>query len=195
MLTDLFGSRLRARIISWLFTHPDERFFPKGLADLLDEDSSNVTRELARLAELGILACQLIGRQKFYQADHACPVYEELKGLVVKTSGVADVLRNALAPLAERIGVAFIYGSFASGKQNLESDIDLMVIGNISFAEVVSATGAKQLKLGREINPTVYPEAEFISKMRDGHHFLTSVMNGPKIFLIGDEHELAGLVQ
>jgi len=194
MLADLFGSRLRARLVAWLFTHPDERFFAKRLGNLLNEDPSNVRRELVRLTELGILTCELEGRQKFYRADHACPVYEELMGLVVKTSGIADVLRNALIPLTDRIKVAFIYGSFASGKQHLNSDIDLMVVGEVSFADIVAATGAKQLKLGREINPTVYPEAEFRSKVLDGHHFLTAVLREPKVFLVGDENDLAAVV-
>ena len=191
MLADLFGSRLRAKLIAWLFTHPDERYFVKGLGNLLNEDSTNVSRELSRLTELGILTCLLVGRQKFYQANHRCPVYEELMGLAVKTSGIADVLRNALYPLADRIEVAFIYGSFASGKQHLDSDIDLMVVGEVGFGEVVLATGPRQLKLGREINPTIYSEDEFRQKVREGNHFLTTVLSEPRIVIVGNEDELA----
>jgi len=191
MLADLFGSRLRAKLIGWLFTHPDEQYFPKALGDLLGEDAGNILRELTRLTELGIVSCKTVGRQKFYQANHQCPIYEDLIAIVVKTSGIADVLRNALAPLASRIKVAFVYGSFASGKQNLDSDIDLMVVGEASFGEVVSATGPPQMKLGREINPTVYSEDEFRQKVREGHHFLTTVLSEPRIIIMGDADELA----
>jgi len=191
MLADLFGSRLRAKLIGWLFTHPDERYYPKALGDLLSEDAGNILRELTRLTKLGLVSCETVGRQKFYQANRQCPIYEDLMAIVVKTSGIADVLRNALAPLASRIKVAFVYGSFASGKQNLDSDIDLMVVGEASFGEVVSATGPPQMKLGREINPTVYSEDEFRQKVREGHHFLTTVLSEPRITIVGDANELA----
>jgi predicted nucleotidyltransferase len=194
MLVDLFGSRLRSKVLAWLFTHPDQRYFGRELHSLLQEDQTNLSRELARLAETGILVCKVEGRQKYYQANDKCPIYEELKGLVVKTLGVTDVLRHALASLTERIKVAFVYGSFASGKQNLNSDVDLMVVGDVSFGDVVAATSPKQLKLGREINPTVYSEDEFRQKVKTGHHFLTAVLRDPKIFVVGDDHDLSRLV-
>jgi predicted nucleotidyltransferase len=129
----------------------------------------------------------------FYQANPDCPVFEELKGLMVKTTGVADVLRAALAPLAAQIRVAFVYGSVAKLTQRSGSDVDIMAVGESTFGDVVSALENAQITLAREINPTVYSPAEFRSKLKAGHHFLTSVVGGEKIFLIGDEHELAGL--
>lgn len=193
MLNKLFGSRLRAKVVGWLFSHPDESYFVRQLQGLLGEDPTNLSRELSRLAGMGILTLREAGREKYYQANRACPVYEELKGLAIKTSGVADVLRKALDPISTRIDAAFIYGSFARGEQDRNSDIDVMVIGSAAFSEVVHATSSTQMVLAREVNPTVYPVAEFRQKAQEGHHFITDVLSNPKIFLIGDERELAGL--
>jgi predicted nucleotidyltransferase len=195
VLDKLMGSRLRARVIGWFFTHTDERFFVRQLTALLGEDSTNLSRELARLADLGVLACRSEGRQKYYRANPRCPVFAELRGLAVKTAGVVDVLREALTVLGERVEVAFIYGSLARGEEKARSDVDVMVIGEAGFGEVVDALGAAQEKLGREVNPTVYPPREFRDKLESGHHFLAAVYSEPKLFLIGDENDLAGLAE
>jgi len=108
LLDRILGSTLRAKVLAWLLTHPDERYFVRALASILGEDSTNLSRELARLTALGVLSCQTEGRQKYYQANRKCPVFQELQGLVIKTMGVADVLRSALAPLASGIEVAFV---------------------------------------------------------------------------------------
>ncbi len=190
MLVKLFGSRLRAKVISWLFLHPDERYFGRQLKELLDEDSTNISRELMRLANMGILVCQTEGRQKYYRANKECPFFSELQGLVIKTAGVVDVLREALLPLSDRVKVAFVYGSFAKGSVKADSDVDIIVIGSCRFAEVVNAIGHAQDKLGLEVNPSVYPEAEFKEKIAKKHHFLTTILKEPKILLIGDDNEL-----
>jgi predicted nucleotidyltransferase len=152
-----------------------------------------VQREVKRLAEAGIIRRTVRGRQVYYQANPECPVFGELKGLVVKTAGAADVLRDALAPLAQRINVAFIYGSVARLGQKSGSDVDLIVIGDVSFGDVVSALRTAQETLSREINPSVYLPAEFKSKLKARHHFLSSVLRNEKVFVMGDEHELARL--
>jgi len=193
MLSKLMGSGLRAKLLGWLFTHHDERYFVRQLATLLNEDSTNISRELARLEKMGMLVCQKEGRQKYYQANAGCAIFKELRGLALKTTGVADVLRDALAPLAKRIRVAFIYGSLARGEESAASDLDLLVVGNVKFGDVVSALGPVQETLGREVNPTVYPPSEFRSKLAGGHHFLTTVMNGSRVYIIGDKSELERL--
>jgi uncharacterized protein len=114
---------------------------------------------------------------------------------VVKTADVADVLRAALAPLVDRIVVTFIFGSFASGEPRKTSDVDVLVVGDATFGAIVSALSAAQEKLVRDVNPSVYPVAEFRQKLVASHHFLTSVLNGPKIFLVGDERELTGVAE
>lgn len=189
-LERLLGSRLRARLLGWLFSHPDERYFVRQLAALLGEDSTNLSRELARLSELGIVSSSREGQQKYYQADRSGPLYPELRGLVLKTSGLGDLLREGLRPLADRIPVAFVYGSFASGKEKAGSDVDLLVIGDVSLGELVEALGPVQSRLGREVNPAVFPPSEFREKMTP---FLENVLQGPKIFLIGSPDELERL--
>jgi len=195
MLETLLRSKLRAKVLGWLFSHPDERYFVRQLTTLLGEDSTNVSRELARLEKTGILVSTTEGKQKYYQANRRSPLFNELHGLIVKTAGVADVLRSALAPAMERIKVAFVFGSIASGGERRTSDIDMMVVGRISFEDVVSLLSPAEEKLGREVNPVVYPITEFKQKVKEDHHFVKTVLEGEKIFLIGDEGELARLAK
>jgi DNA-binding transcriptional ArsR family regulator len=115
ILESLLGSRLRAKLLGWLFSHPGERFFVRQLAGLLGEDSTNLSRELARLGELGLLTVSREGQQKYFQVDQESAIYPELRGLVLKTAGLAAQLREAMKPLASRIDLAFVYGSVASG--------------------------------------------------------------------------------
>ena len=191
----LFGSRLRARLLGWLMTHPDERYFVRQLTGILGADSTNVSRELARLAGLGILTARQEGRQKYFQVDPRSPLFPELRGLAVKTAGVADVLREALAPAAGRIAAAFVFGSVAEGRANVRSDVDILVVGSVPFEEVSRLLGPAGERLKREVNPTVYPVAEYRTKLAAGHHFLSAVKKGRKVFLFGDEHELNRLAQ
>jgi len=130
-----------------------------------------------------------------FQADPNSPIFPELKNLVAKTSGVGDALRSALSPLERDIKVAFIYGSIARGEQKQRSDVDLLIVGSVPFSEVAANLEHGQKVIGREVNPTVYSTAEFRARMRETNHFLTSVLNGPKIFLLGDEDALGRLAQ
>ena len=193
MFEALFGSKLRAKIIGWLFTHPDERYFVRQLTALLGEDSTNVSRELTRLGRAGILMSRTEGRQKYYQADPANPVYDDLRAIAAKTIGIGDRFRTALQPFEKLIRAAFIFGSFAKGRGDAKSDIDVLIIGDIASAEIASALSPLQKYFGRELNWTIYPTGEFNSKLTEGNHFLNSLMAEEKLFLIGDEHELEGL--
>jgi predicted nucleotidyltransferase len=190
--TALFG-RTRRAILAQLYGHPDEAYYLRQLVRSAGLGLGAVQREVARLAGAGIIQRTARGRQVYYQANPACPLFAELKSLVVKTAGVGEVLREALFPLADRIKVAFIYGSVARTEQKSNSDVDLMVIGDVGFSDVVSALGSAQKTLGREINPTVYSPGEYRAKIKAGHHFLTSVRKNEKVFVIGDEHEFEGL--
>ena len=182
MLETLLGSKLRAKVLGWLFSHPDERYFVRQLTGLVKEDSTNVSRELARLEKTGILVSTTEGRQKYYQANRESPLFDELHGLILKTVGVADVLRSALAPAKEQIKIAFIFGSIASGNERRRSDIDVMVIGKVSFEEVVSLLSPAEEKLRREVNPVVYPVAEFKKKVKEDHHFVKTVLEDREDF-------------
>jgi predicted nucleotidyltransferase len=195
ILEQLLGSRLRAKALSWLLSHPGERFFVRQLATSLGEDSTNLSRELTRLEGMGIVHGVREGHQKYFQADPDCPIYPELRGLVAKTSGVGDLLREALQPLSSRIQVAFVFGSVAAGQETAASDVDVLVVGSIHLKDLVEAFGPVQDRLGREVNPSIYPAQELREKITQGHHFLTGVLQGPKIFLIGSSRELERLVE
>ena len=181
--------------MNWLLLHPEERYFVRQLQGIIKEDPTNTSRELARLGKMGILTSQTEGRQKYYQANRSCPFFSELQGLIIKTSGVVEVLRIALEPLVGKIDVAFIYGSFASDKFRPESDIDLVVIGKCRFGKVVDAIHKSQERIGREINPTVFDHKEWRRKLAEGHHFVKSIKETEKIFIVGSEDELAGLAR
>ena len=190
--TTLFGKTRRA-VLALLYGHPDESFYLRQLARITGVGMGSLQRELKQLSEAGIIQRTEIGRQAFFNANPDCPIYQELRSLIIKTFGVADVLRQALAELAEKIETAFIFGSIVSGEFNQSSDIDVMVIGGISFSDIVSALSPAQEVLAREINPSVFPSAEFRKRLSEKQHFLKSVQNSPKIFLIGNENEFKEL--
>ena len=154
-----------------------------------------IQRELRQLVACGILRRTARGKEVYFQVNPECPAFAELKSLLLKTAGLADVLRTALAPLADQIEVAFVFGSMAQGKERQQSDVDLLVVGNVSFADVVAAIGPAQEQVQREVNPSVYPPDEFRAKLAARHHFLKSVMAGSKVFLIGDERGLERLAE
>lgn len=188
----LFG-RTRNAVLGLLFTHPDETFYVREIVRAADSGLGSVQRELRHLERAGILKRTAKDRRVFYQANPQCPIFEEIKGLVAKTVGGVDILARALSSLGARIKVAFIYGSMARGEQRRGSDVDVFIIGDASFGEAVEALTPAQEKLAREINPVVYPLSEFREKVLQKHYFITSVLRDPKLFLVGDERELAEL--
>ncbi len=190
----IFGKTRRA-VLALLYSHAEESFYFRQIARTAEVGLGALQRELKMLSEAGIIRRIVRGRQVYYQANQECPVYAELKSIVVKTVGVGDVLRAALMPLTDRINVAFLFGSLVRGEERSSSDLDVMAVGDVTFAEVVSVLGHVQEKLRREINPLVYPPEEFRLKLTADHHFLKKVVEGSKYFLIGDEHELAKLVE
>jgi predicted nucleotidyltransferase len=193
MLETLLGSRLRAKVLGWLFSHPDERYFVRQLTALLKEDSTNVSRELARLEKTGILVSTTEGRQKYYQANRQSPLFNELHGLMLKTVGAADVIKKALEPRRADIKLAFIFGSVARKAEDRFSDIDLLVVGDITFGEVVDLISTAEEALSRELNPVVYTLTELNKRLSENHYFIRDVLSGDKIFVIGDENELKSL--
>ena len=193
MLETLLGSKLRAKVLGWLFSHPDERYYVRQLTSLVEEDSTNVSRELSRLEKTGILVSTTEGKQKYYQANRESPIFDDLHGLIIKTAGVADVLRTALEQAQKRIRLAFIFGSIVTGSENRRSDVDVIVVGTVSFEKVSSLLRPAEEKLRREVNPVVYPIAEFKKKVKEDHYFVKTVLDDQKIFLIGDQSTLQRL--
>jgi len=193
-LPSLFG-KTRQALLSLLYSRADEAHLQESLIRVAALGRGTVQRELAFLARAGVVRRTVRGRQVYFQANAESPIYAELRGLIVKTAGVADALQTALALLSERIAVAFIYGSVAKRQESRASDVDVMVIGEVSFAETSEALGEAQKSIGREVNPSVYAPADFRAKLAAKHHFLRSVLKGEKIFLIGDDRELARLAK
>jgi len=190
----LFGKTRRA-VLALLFSNPERSYYLREIIRELDVGRGAVQRELENLTAAGIVIRSITGNQVHFQANSESPVFPELKALIVKTAGVAEVLREAILPLSSRIEVAFVYGSAAAGNLRADSDVDLLVVGDVAFKELVRELEDAQLTLGRDVSPTVYTAEEFKIKVRSGQHFLTGVMSGPKIFLAGDESELSRLVE
>ena len=190
----LFGKTRRA-VLSLLYGQVEDAFYLRQIVRAAGAGLGAVQRELKQLSDAGIVKRFVRGHQVYYQANPQSPVFAEVKNLVVKTVGVGAALQAALAPLADRIDLAVIYGSIARSEEHRESDVDVLVVGKVTFAEVVSAFSEVQETIGREINPTVYPLSEFRSKLAAGHHFLSTVLREPMLFLIGEKRDLAGLAK
>lgn len=186
----LFG-KTRRSVLSILYGHVDESFYLRQLARVAGGGMGAVQREVKALTAAGIIVRTGKNMQTYYQANSSCPIFGELKSIIMKTAGIGDLMKVALTPLAERIQIAFVYGSLVRGDENRRSDVDIMIIGDVTFAEVVERISNVQQTINREINPTVYPVEEFQKKLAAGHHFIKSVYECEKLFLIGDKHDLA----
>ncbi|MCK5246747.1 nucleotidyltransferase domain-containing protein [Candidatus Bipolaricaulota bacterium] len=181
--------KTRLSLLSLLLLQPERKLYLRQILRLSGAGQGAVQRELAQLAQAGILTKTREANLTYYQANQSSPIYGDLRGLVEKTAGVARFLRTALLPLSDGIEHAFIYGSVARGEERAESDIDLMVIGDVSFLDVVSAVSSLQASLGREVNPTVFTPREAQDRLAQGDHFLTRVMRDPKMDLIGGDSD------
>lgn len=194
MLADFLLGPFRARVMSALLLRPDTAWHVRELARQLDALPGSINRELIKLAEAGILSRQQVGNQIHYRANRDCPVFEELAGLLRKTLGLAPVLAESLQPLAERIQCALVFGSVARGEESLHSDVDVLVIGDVSFGEVVEVFHPAQSAIRREINPVVYRRGDFCAKLASNNTWAREVVEQPKLFLIGDANDFAKLV-
>lgn len=191
--TTLFG-RVRGRVLGLLYRSPERDWYVREIVRALDSGHGAVQRELKRLEACGLVTATRRGRQVFYQANRNAPVFPELRALLVKTTGIADVLRQALAPDADQIDVAFIFGSIAAGTDREDSDVNVMIIGNLDWFHRAGSFLSASLELGRDVNPVIWSSAGLAELLSAEHHFACSVINGPKIFLMGDEDELLRLV-
>lgn len=191
-LADVLFSGTQQRVLGWLFGQPQRSFYANELIGLAGAGSGAVQRELARLAQGGLVTVHTVGNQKHYQANPASPIFAELCGIVQKTVGLAEPLRAALAPLAKKIMAAFVYGSVAKREDTATSDIDLMLIADkLTYADVFEALESASARLGRTINPTIYTRKEFARRRVEDNAFVTRVLAQPKLWLIGGENDLA----
>jgi len=191
-LSDALFSTVQQRVLAYLFGQPERSFFATELIKLAGGGSGAVQRELARLADSGLVTVKRVGTQKHFQADPKSPLFAELCSIARKTVGLAEPLREALAPLAKRITAAFVYGSVAKRSDTAASDIDLMVVSDsLTYADLYAAVEQSTARLGREVNPTVYSRKELARRVKQKNAFVTRVMAQPRIWLIGAESDLA----
>jgi DNA-binding transcriptional ArsR family regulator len=191
-LPSLLFPEYRRRVLGLLLLRPDEALHGREIARRTGLAAGTITRELTRLAEVGLLKREKRGNQQLYSADTSGLIFAELASILRKTSGMADVLVQALAPIATKLRVAFVFGSVAQGRETAGSDIDVMLIGDIGFRQVVALLHPAQAMLGREVNPRVYSATEFSAKA-PVEPFLADVLIKPKLFLIGNTHDLEEL--
>jgi predicted nucleotidyltransferase len=185
----LFGST-RRRVLGWLLGHADEAYYLRELVRQTGGAVGAVQRELEQLTAAGLVRREVRGNQVYFQANQKAAIFPELQGLFAKTAGLVDILREALMPLADRVHVAFVFGSAARGELHASSDIDLLVVGETSFGDVITAIQGAEKRLGRDVNPTVYSIDEFRAKVEAKHHFLATVLADPKMFVLGEDDDL-----
>jgi predicted nucleotidyltransferase len=191
-VADALFAKVQQRVLGVLFGNPGRSFYANEVIGLARSGTGAVQRELARLEGAGLVVASRIGKQKHYQANHRSPVFAELRALVLKTSGLADVLREALTPVADKVRAAFVYGSIAKGQDTAASDVDLMVISErLTCADLFGTLEDASAHLGRKVAPTIYSPKELARRRKQDSAFVTRVLEQPKLWLIGDEGDLA----
>ncbi len=190
-LSDALFTATQQRVLACLFGQPDRSFSVSELIELSRSGSGAVQREIARLAGSGLVTVEPFGKQKRYQANANAPIYSELLGIVRKTFGLSEPLRQALLPVADRIEAACVYGSYAKRNDSASSDIDVLLVSDeLSYAEAMTALHPLMEQLGRNVNPTLYTRAELQQRIGSGNSFITRVLAQPRLWLIGGEDAL-----
>ena len=184
-IADALFSKVRQRVLAVLFMAPDRSFYTNEVIGLAQSGAGAVQRELADLAAAGLLTVRKQGNQKHFQANAASPVFTDLRSLVLKTIGLADVLRTALLPIAPQISQAFVFGSMAKQQDTSASDIDVLLVSEtLGYGDVFAALEPASQTLGRPINPVIYSATDFKARQLGDNAFINRVMQQPKIWLI-----------
>ena len=194
MLNSLF-SQTKQKILALVFLHPDQQFYLREITRHTGTSQGTLHRELKPLVRDGILSAETRGKQVFYFVNRDNPVFNELRGIVLKTFGVADSLIEALKPYRRKIRFAAIYGSLATGEDTARSDIDVIIIGRATLLEMTTAFEKVEQSLGRQINPTVFPPDEFARRAQTSNHFIKTVITSPLNCLIGTPDDLRRLAE
>jgi predicted nucleotidyltransferase len=190
-LAELLSSRARAEIFRLLFSGAGEELHVREIERRSGLNDSTLRQELRKLVRLELVQSRRDSNRVYYRAKTESPLYPEIRNLVLKTSGLSDVLKSAL--MDKRIRVAFVFGSIARGEETAGSDVDLMVIGHLGLRDLSGLLSGIEEKIGREVNPHVLREEEFRKRIRAKEHFVSSVMETPKIFVIGSQRELEAM--
>jgi predicted nucleotidyltransferase len=190
-LGEVLFTKTQRRVLGLLFGNPDRSHYANEIVRFAGAGIGTVQRELERLESAHLVTVSKIGNQKHYQANREAPIYDELRGIVLKTFGVADHLREALAPLAKRIRAAFIYGSVAKGTDTASSDIDVLIVSDdLSFPEAIQVLTKAEQEVGRAVNPSVYALDDWRRKLAEKGGFVKRVMEQPRIYLFGSDDDL-----
>ena len=187
---DALFPTIRKQILATVLLHPERWWYASELARVLKLPKTSLQRELVNLVQAGVLRKRTEGKQVYYQADPECPFLPDLQGLMAKTAGLVDVIRQALAPLASKIAIAFVYGSVARAQELSTSDVDLMVIGDAGVKDLALPLRKARQQLAREVNVSAHSSEEFERKAHAGHHFVSAVLDKPKLFVIGTKDDL-----
>lgn len=190
LLVSILFKEYRRRVLGLLLLHPEQAYHVREIARLTGTIAGTLHKELGTLARAGVLEKSSRGNQVSYQANRECLIFEELSSILRKTSGLADVLTSTLAPVTKNIEAALVFGSVASGKANGNSDVDLLIVGSLSFSEAVKLLYPAQEILGREINPKLYSLEEWQLAINGGSAFIREILENPTIRVIGDIDDL-----
>lgn len=190
-LSDALFSKVQQQVLGLLYSQPDTDFHTNEIIRLTQSGTGAVQRELTKLTAADLVTVKQVGNQKRYQANRSTPLFSELRSIVLKTFGLAEIIQAALTPYRQQIQLAFIYGSIAKQEDTASSDIDLMLISKkLTYTEIFQLLENAEIKLGRKINPTFYSPVEWLKKYKEGNNFIAQILKQPKIFLIGTENEL-----
>jgi predicted nucleotidyltransferase len=185
-LADALFSKVQQRVLGLLFVNAERSFYTNEIVRFVDSGIGVVQRELEKLTASGLVTTKRIGNQKHYQANREAPIFEELRGIMLKTVGLADILRAALLPLSDKIRTAFIYGSIAKGSDTAKSDIDIFIVSDhVAYADLYTLLSDSEAKLARPVNPSIYSMQELERKLMEKNAFVLRLLEQPKIFLLG----------
>ena len=193
-MIEITKSKTKIAILGLFFNEPAGEFYLRQLESITGYSVGNIRREMMKLEKSGLFLSRIMGKMKLYRLNVAHPLYNEIKNIVRKTIGIEGRLKEIIKKYQD-IRFAFIYGSFAGGKEKALSDIDLIVIGGMDFKGIKTDIYEYQSKIGREINSIIYSPEEFLSKFNSGNHFIRTIIKEPKIFLKGAEDEFRRFIQ
>ena len=192
---DALISKTKQRLLAAVLLEPNRAWYLLELARRLHVTPSSIQRELGLLVDAGLFKRWTDGNRVYFQADRGCPIFSELVDILQKTVGLVDVLRDALNPLKNKIELAFVYGSIAVSQERSSSDVDVMVVGSAQLSEIASVVRKVEPTFGRSVNPAVYTNQEFLRKVKQGSHFLETVLGGELLFVYGSKDNLAKLAR
>lgn len=190
-LADTLFTKGQQRVLSLLFGHSERSFFSNEIIRQTGGGAGAIHRELKALTHAGVLIERSVGNQRHFQANPACPIFAELRGIIRKTFGISGVLHEALQPFSDKLELSFVYGSIARGEENSGSDVDLLIVSDtLTYPDIFPALAEAEKQLGRTVNPTLYKAEEFQRKRDDDNAFVNRILMQPKIFILGNESDL-----